>query len=56
MGSKRRSEGKRAKRRASPTVEIDHAKVERLRAALARGDFSMDFEMLIERLVHAMRT
>ncbi len=56
MGSKRRTQGVRTKRRARSTDEVDQAKVERLRAALARGDFGMDFDVLIERLVHAMRS
>ena len=56
MGSKRRTQGVRTKRRARSKDEIDLAKVERLRAALARGEFGMDFDVLIERLVHAMRS
>ena len=56
MGNNRRIGNGRAKRRARPAEEVDQAKVERLRSALERGDFGMDFDMLVERLVHAMRS
>jgi len=34
---------------------MDMAKVARLRAAMQDGRFGMDFELLVERLVHAMQ-
>jgi anti-sigma28 factor (negative regulator of flagellin synthesis) len=42
--------------RARGEDEMDMAKVARLRALVVSGRFGMDFETLVERLVHAMRT
>jgi anti-sigma28 factor (negative regulator of flagellin synthesis) len=42
--------------RASPcSDDMDMAKVARLRALVEAGKLGMDFDMLVERLVHAMQ-
>ena len=56
MRNKRRNNDERSKRNQRSGDDMDLDKVERLRAAVESGEFGMDFETLIERLVHAMRT
>jgi anti-sigma28 factor (negative regulator of flagellin synthesis) len=41
--------------RARGDEEMDMIKVARLRALVASGQFGMDFDMLVERLMDAMR-
>lgn len=46
---------KSQKRKKRARVEIDHAKVNRLRQQLEHGQLGLDFSKLIDGLAHAMK-